>query len=36
MPSQKSFRTKRTLAVKMKQNRPVPNWIRMRTGNTVR
>ncbi len=35
-PSHKTFRTKRTLGVKQKQNRPVPQWIRMRTGNTIR
>jgi large subunit ribosomal protein L39e len=34
-PSQKSFRTKRTLAKKQRQNRPLPQWIRMRTGNTI-
>eukprot|EP01039_Chlorochromonas_danica_P000248 gene248-267_t len=36
MPSQKSFRTKRTLAVKQKQNKPIPHWIRLRTGNTIK
>ncbi|KAG5184411.1 ribosomal protein L39e [Tribonema minus] len=36
MPSHKTFRTKRTLAVKLKQNRPIPNWIRLRTDNTIR
>eukprot|EP00953_Heterococcus_sp_UTEX-ZZ885_P041739 21272-Heterococcus_DN1.PRE.2 len=35
-PSHKTFRTKRTLAVKMKQNRPIPNWIRLRTDNKIR
>ena len=35
-PSQKTFRTKRTLAKKLKQNRPIPYWIRLRTGNTIR
>eukprot|EP01041_Mallomonas_annulata_P003721 gene3721-7394_t len=34
-PSQKTFRTKRTLAVKMKQNRPIPHWIRLRTDSTI-
>jgi large subunit ribosomal protein L39e len=36
MPSHKSLRTKTTLAKAARQNRPVPQWIRMRTGNTVR
>jgi large subunit ribosomal protein L39e len=38
MPSQshKSFRTKQKLAKAQKQNRPVPQWIRLRTGNTIR
>ena len=36
MPSHKSLRTKTTLAKKARQNRPVPQWIRMRTGNTIR
>ena len=31
MPSFKTFRTKRTLAKKQKQNRSVPNWMRLRT-----
>ena len=35
-PSHKTFRTKRTLAKKMAQNRPIPQWIRMRTGNRIR
>lgn len=35
-PSQKTFRTKRTLAKKMRQNRPLPQWIRLRTDNTVK
>ena len=35
-PSQKTFRTKRTLAVKLKQNKPIPHWIRLRTGSTIR
>ena len=35
-PSHKTFRTKRTLAKKMAQNRPIPQWIRMRTGNKIR
>ncbi|KAI1674656.1 Ribosomal L39 protein [Pyrenophora tritici-repentis] len=36
MPSQKSFRTKQKLARAQKQNRPIPQWIRLRTGNTIR
>nr|KAJ3421929.1 60S ribosomal protein L39 [Polyrhizophydium stewartii] len=36
MPSIKSFRTKRILGKKQKQNRPIPNWIRFRTDNTIR
>ncbi|OJD09977.1 60S ribosomal protein L39 [Emergomyces pasteurianus Ep9510] len=36
MPSQKSFRTKQKLAKAQKQNRPIPQWIRLRTGNTIR
>ena len=34
--SHKSFRTKQKLARAQKQNRPIPQWIRMRTGNTIR
>lgn len=34
--SHKSFRTKQKLAKAQKQNRPVPQWIRLRTNNTVR
>ncbi|XP_069743717.1 large ribosomal subunit protein eL39-like isoform X2 [Narcine bancroftii] len=36
MPSHKTFRIKRFLAKKMKQNRPIPQWIRMKTGNKIR
>ena len=36
MPSHKSLRTKLFLAKKMKQNRPIPQWIRMRTDNKIR
>ncbi|EAT83478.2 hypothetical protein SNOG_09286 [Parastagonospora nodorum SN15] len=36
MPSQKSFRTKQKLARAQKQNRPIPQWIRLRTNNTIR
>ncbi|PAA53021.1 hypothetical protein BOX15_Mlig003250g3, partial [Macrostomum lignano] len=35
-PSHKTFRMKMKLARKQKVNRPVPQWVRMRTGNTVR
>ena len=35
-PANKTMRTKKTLAKKLKQNRPIPQWIRMRTGNTIR
>ncbi|CCE80107.1 Piso0_003205 [Millerozyma farinosa CBS 7064] len=36
MPSQKSFRVKQKLAKAQKQNRPLPQWIRLRTGNKIR
>ncbi|VVC35975.1 Ribosomal protein L39e domain,Ribosomal protein L39e, conserved site,Ribosomal protein L39e [Cinara cedri] len=36
MSSKKTFKIKQKLAKKMKQNRPIPQWIRMRTGNTIR
>ena len=36
MPSQKTFKTKRRLAKKQRQNRPIPQWLRLRTGNTIR
>ena len=35
-PSHKSFRTKVTLAKKQKQNRPIPQWIRLRTDSKIR
>jgi large subunit ribosomal protein L39e len=35
-PANKTFKTKKTLAKKLKQNRPIPQWIRMRTGNRIR
>ncbi|CAG8633343.1 32316_t:CDS:2, partial [Racocetra persica] len=35
MPSHKTFRIKRVLGKKQKQNRPIPQWIRLRTGNTI-
>ncbi|CAN0382923.1 unnamed protein product [Lampetra fluviatilis] len=34
--SHKTFKIKRFLAKKQKQNRPIPQWIRMKTGNTIR
>ncbi|XP_055459526.1 60S ribosomal protein L39-like [Psammomys obesus] len=36
MSSYKTFRIKRFLAKKQKQNRPISQWIRMKTGNKVR
>ncbi|KAJ1847385.1 60S ribosomal protein L39, partial [Coemansia sp. RSA 2708] len=33
-PSNKSFRTKRILGKKAKQNRPMPTWFRMKPGVT--
>uniref|UniRef100_A0A2K5INA5 Large ribosomal subunit protein eL39 n=1 Tax=Colobus angolensis palliatus TaxID=336983 RepID=A0A2K5INA5_COLAP len=36
MSSHKTFRIKRFLAKKQKQNRPIPQWIRMKTGNKIR
>ncbi|RDY13343.1 60S ribosomal protein L39, partial [Mucuna pruriens] len=35
-PSHKTFKIKKKLAKKMRQNRPIPYWIRMRTDNTIR
>jgi ribosomal protein L39E len=35
-PSHKTFRIKKKLAKKQRQNRPIPYWIRMRTDNTIR
>ena len=35
-PSQKTFKIKKILGKKQKQNRPIPQWIRMKTGNTIR
>ncbi|KAL4313796.1 hypothetical protein AHAS_Ahas15G0020900 [Arachis hypogaea] len=35
-PSHKTFRIKKKLGKKMRQNRPIPYWIRMRTDNTIR
>ena len=36
MGSIKTFAKKVRLAKKIKQNRPLPNWIRYRTDNTIR
>ncbi|TVU27901.1 hypothetical protein EJB05_19402, partial [Eragrostis curvula] len=36
LPSHKTFMIKKKLAKKMRQNRPIPYWIRMRTDNTIR
>jgi large subunit ribosomal protein L39e len=36
MSSHKTFATKRTLAKKQKQNRPIPQWIRLRTDNKIK
>ncbi|XP_061065390.1 large ribosomal subunit protein eL39-like [Eubalaena glacialis] len=36
MSSHKTFRIKRFLAKKQKENRPIPQWIRMETGNKIR
>ncbi|CAH6786786.1 60S ribosomal protein L39-like [Cricetulus griseus] len=35
MASHKTFRIKRFLAKKQKQNRPIPQWIQMKTGNKI-
>ncbi|KAM7146395.1 uncharacterized protein RBU57_014923 [Macrochelys suwanniensis] len=32
----KTFKIKRFLAKKQKQNRPIPQWIRMKSGNKIR
>ncbi|XP_028717034.1 60S ribosomal protein L39-like [Peromyscus leucopus] len=36
MFSHKTFRIKRFLAKKQKQNLPIPQWIRMKSGNKIR
>uniref|UniRef100_A0A8C6GFD4 Large ribosomal subunit protein eL39 n=1 Tax=Mus spicilegus TaxID=10103 RepID=A0A8C6GFD4_MUSSI len=36
MSSHKTFRIKRFLAKKQKQNHPILQWIRMKTGNKIR
>ncbi|KAF3786079.1 60S ribosomal protein L39-3 [Nymphaea thermarum] len=35
-PTHKTFKIKKKLAKKMRQNRPIPHWIRLRTDNTIR
>ncbi|TDL29175.1 hypothetical protein BD410DRAFT_710941 [Rickenella mellea] len=34
-PSQKTFRTKRILAKASRQNRPIPQWFRLKTGSKI-
>ncbi|KAI9557347.1 hypothetical protein GHT06_017175 [Daphnia sinensis] len=36
MGAHKTLKIKKLLAKKMKQNRPIPQWIRLRTDNTIR
>ncbi|XP_012494187.1 PREDICTED: 60S ribosomal protein L39-like [Propithecus coquereli] len=36
MSSHKTFRNKRFLAKKQKQDHPIPQWIQMKTGDKVR
>jgi large subunit ribosomal protein L39e len=36
MAAHKTFIIKRKLAKKAKQNRPIPQWVRMQTGNHIR
>ncbi|KVH88658.1 Ribosomal protein L39e [Cynara cardunculus var. scolymus] len=36
MPAHKTFMIKKKLAKKRRQNKPIPNWIRMKTGNKIR
>lgn len=35
-PAHKTLKTKKVLAKKQNQNRPIPQWIRLRTDNTIR
>ncbi|CAO1612797.1 unnamed protein product [Jaminaea pallidilutea] len=35
MPSHKTFRTKVKLSKASRQNRPIPGWFRMKTGNKI-
>ncbi|XP_022007047.1 60S ribosomal protein L39-1-like [Helianthus annuus] len=36
MPSHKSFKIKKKLGKKKRQNKPIPKWIVFRTGNTIK
>ncbi|SCV00874.1 LAMI_0G07866g1_1 [Lachancea mirantina] len=36
MAAKKSFKIKQKLGKAQNQNRPLPQWIRTRTGNTIR
>ncbi|CAH2448367.1 60S ribosomal protein L39 [Komagataella phaffii CBS 7435] len=36
MPSLKTFKTKQKLGKAQKQNRPLPQWVRLRTNNKNR
>ncbi|XP_061728274.1 large ribosomal subunit protein eL39-like [Cydia pomonella] len=36
MSAHKTFINQCRLAKKLKTNRPIPQWVRMRTGNTIR
>nr|XP_006974798.1 60S ribosomal protein L39-like [Peromyscus maniculatus bairdii] len=36
LASRKTFRIKQCLAKKQKQNHPIPQWIRIKTGNKIR
>ncbi|CCD22235.1 60S ribosomal protein eL39 NDAI_0B00410 [Naumovozyma dairenensis CBS 421] len=36
MAAKKAFKIKQKLAKAKKQNRPLPQWIRLRTDNTIR
>ncbi|XP_049726178.1 large ribosomal subunit protein eL39-like [Loxodonta africana] len=36
MSFHKTFRVKRFLVKKQKQNSPIPQWIQMKTGNKIR
>jgi large subunit ribosomal protein L39e len=36
MPAHKTFKIKKILAKKARQNRQIPQWIRLRTDNKIR
>ena len=36
MASHKSFKVKKVLGKKARQNRPIPQWIRLRLNNKIR